>query len=148
MIIYIFGLIIFIWLILLSIIIYKTRQHYFNLVNRTKKYRLDEVLEKLINQAENNNKKIEEIQKTLNEIKIKSTSYYQKLGFIKFNPFGRTEGEKSFVLALLDGMNSGLVVNFIYTHEGIRIYSKKVKNGSGEEYKLSDEENLAIEKAR
>lgn len=42
----------------------------------------------------------------------------------------------------------GIVLNFIYTHEGVRIYTKIVKMGKGEAYELSAEENEAIHSAK
>ena len=66
---------------------------------------------------------------------------------VRFNPFERSGGEQSFVLALLNNLNSGLVINFIYTREGLRTYIKKVKAGKGEKYELSEEEKEAIDKS-
>ena len=51
-------------------------------------------------------------------------------------------------LALLDKEDSGLIINFIYTHEGVRVYTKKVKQGKGEEYQLSEEEQRAIKESK
>jgi hypothetical protein len=136
------------WLLILSYFVYKTRKHYFNLTSQTKKQRLDEILEKLLNEEDKDHQQIEEIKKQITVIENKSNGYFQKLGLVRFNPFGRTEGEKSFVWSLLDKENNGLVINFIYTHEGIRVYSKRIKNGKGEEYELSEEEQTAINKAK
>ncbi len=76
-----------------------------------------------------------------------SKYYFYKIGMVRFNPFERSGGEQSFVIAVLDKQNNGLVINFIYTRDGLRTYSKKVKNGKGQEYDLSEEEQKAIEKS-
>lgn len=142
----VFGIILF-WLIGLSYIVYSTRQHYFNLISRTKRQRIDEILTKLIENDQKCHLDTEKTKKEIEKIIDNSKLYLQKLGLIRFNPFGRTGGEQSFVLALLDANNNGIIINFIYTHEGIRIYTKRIKNGKGEQYDLSDEEREAIEKA-
>jgi hypothetical protein len=67
---------------------------------------------------------------------------------VRFNAFGKTEGEPSFVLALLNEHNSGVVVNFIYIHDGVRIYAKKVSDGKGEKHELSAEEKDAVTQAK
>jgi hypothetical protein len=80
------------------------------------------------------------------EIKV-STLHIQKVGLVRFNPFEKTGGEKSFVITFLNYENSGIIINFIYTRDGLRVYSKKVRNGKGEEFELSEEEKKAIEKS-
>ncbi len=77
---------------------------------------------------------------------IEQSKYHlQKIGLARFNPFERVSGDQSFVVALLDQENNGLTINFIYTRDGLRVYTKKVKAGKGEEYDLSDEEKKAID---
>ena len=77
---------------------------------------------------------------------IEQSKYHlQKIGLTRFNPFERVSGDQSFVVALLDQENNGLTINFIYTRDGLRVYTKKVKAGKGEEYDLSDEEKKAID---
>lgn len=148
MFVYILAGIFFIWLTVLSYTLYTTRSHYFNLIGRTKKYRIDEILDKLL---ENDNKlltDIERIKKELVKIIESGEFYFQKIGLVRYNPFGRTGNEQSFVIALLNKQDSGLVINFIYTHQGIRVYTKKVNKSKGEEYNLSEEEEKAIVKAK
>lgn len=148
MFVYILAGIFFIWLTVLSYTLYTTRNHYFNLIGRTKKYRIDEVLDKLL---ENDSKlltDIERIKKELVKIIESGEFYFQKIGLVRYNPFGRTGNEQSFVIALLNKQNSGLIINFIYTHQGIRVYTKKVNKSKGEEYNLSEEEERAVIKAK
>ena len=73
--------------------------------------------------------------------------HFQKIGLVRFNPFERVGGEQSFVIALLNNLNSGLVINFIYTREGLRTYIKKIREGKGEKYNLSNEEQEAVKKS-
>lgn len=137
-----------IWLLILSFFLYKIRSHYYQLVSRTKKRRIDDILDSLIEKNELFNKEIEEIKRKLEEIIYQQNFYYQKIGFLRFNPFDRVGGEQSFILALLNKENTGIVLNFLYTREGIRVYAKRVKKGLSEEYELSNEEKEAIKKAK
>ncbi|MFN4212927.1 MAG: DUF4446 family protein [Microgenomates group bacterium] len=134
-----------IWLVVLTVIILRLRQHYYNLISRTKKKNIDDILDKLLETDENFKKEISLIKEKLTEEILISKSHLQKIGLVRFNPFERTGGENSFVLALLDAKNNGLTINFIYTKEGLRVYTKKIKSGKGEEYELSAEEKKAIE---
>ena len=72
---------------------------------------------------------------------------YRKIGIVYFHAFGKTEGEKSFVIALLNNLHSGVVINFMYIPDGVRVYTKKIKEGKGETLELTQEELEAIAKA-
>lgn len=137
----------FLWLSLLTYLIFKTRRHYFGLTKRTRKNNIDEILDSLLEDDKRLQKETEEIRRELKETIDKSRFYLQKMGLVRFNAFGRTGNDQSFVLALLDKENSGLIVNFIYTHEGVRVYTKRVKLGKGE-YQLSEEEQKAIKESK
>src|SRR5437870_192453 len=44
----------------------------------------------------------------------------QKVGFLRFNPFQDMGGDNSFVMALLDSEDSGVLISSLYTREGAR----------------------------
>lgn len=136
------------WLIILSYYVIKIRKHYFSLTERTKKQRIDEILDSINQSGEKNKQDITQIKKEIDIIVNNSSVFFNKFGLIRYNPFGKSEGEQSFVLSLLDSRENGMVLNFIYTHEGIRIYVKKVVGGKGEDSQLSEEERQAIIRAK
>lgn len=141
------NIIFFIWLFVLSYFFIKLKNHYQNLISKTKKEKLDEVLELLLEKDIKIEKDIYVIKQELqNQINL-SRYYFQKIGLIRYNPFDKTGGKQSFVIALLNKENSGLILNFIYTKEGLRVYTKKVIKGKGAEYELSEEEKQVIEKS-
>ncbi len=72
--------------------------------------------------------------------------YSEKVGIVRYNAFQDTGSDLSFALALLDEKNNGVVLNGIYSREMSNIYAKPVENGKSK-YTISEEENLAIEKA-
>jgi cell division protein FtsL len=69
-----------------------------------------------------------------------------KVGVVRFNPFKDTGGDQSFVVALLDSKNNGLVLSSLFTREGTRVYTKPIEKGTST-YNLSNEEQEAIQKA-
>lgn len=135
------------WLTVLTIIVLKTRRHYQLLTTRTKKESIDAILDTLLNTQEKLNAKHLELTTTITRMGESAKSYYQKIGFVRFNPFERVGADNSFVIALLDEMQNGILLNFLYTREGIRVYAKRVEGGKSNEYELSSEEKEAIKKA-
>lgn len=68
----------------------------------------------------------------------------QKVGMLRFNPFGNEGGNQSFAVALLDNYDSGVIILSLYSRDGVRIYAKPVKEGKSE-YQLSKEEEEALQ---
>ena len=136
------------WLFVLSFFVFKTRQHYERLTKKTRAGTLETALEHLLDGLKTHTSDISDIKKSIAHLDEGTKHYYQKMGFVRFNPFDRIGGEQSFVISLLDKDDNGIVLNFLYTREGVRIYAKPVKDGTGTEYELAKEEMEAIKKAR
>lgn len=65
---------------------------------------------------------------------------------VKFNPFAEVGGEHSFVITLLDGTKSGIILTGLHTRGLTRFYVKLVQVGKPDQ-KLSDEEDEGLKKA-
>jgi len=98
-------------------------------------------------------KRIEGIEKEMNDIRQWNRKLQDvcdisitKVGVVRFNPFKDTGGDQSFVIALLDSNNNGIVLSSLYTREGTRVYAKPIEKGMSS-YNLSKEEEEAIKKA-
>ena len=133
-----------IWLLILTLLYLKMKNHYYKLISRTGKNKIDDILDTLMDDKNNTQIEIKNLKEALQENINKSNFYIRKVGVVRFNPFGRVGNDQSFVLSLLDSGNNGLLVNFIYTSDGLRVYTKKVNAGKGKDYQLSEEEEKAI----
>ena len=91
-------------------------------------------------------KEFKKIEEELSEIKDQSKMSIQKVGIVRYNPFSDTGSDQSFSLALLDGLNNGIVVTSLYSRDGNRVYGKSLQEGKSE-YSLSKEEEKAIKQA-
>jgi len=145
-----FGILVIftLWLSIVSFFLFKEIRHYNNLIKGTNKKTLSEVLEKILKNQEVFDQQIEKLVKELEEEKQESLTHIQKVGLLRFNPFAEVGSDQSFVLALLDREDNGVVVNSLTSRTGTRWYGKTVKNGQGVEHELSNEEKEAIKKAR
>ena len=83
-----------------------------------------------------------------NKINKDGQSHIQKIGLVRFNPFKDTGGDQSFILALVDAQDTGVVISSLHTRTGTRWYAKGVVRGKGVEYDLSDDEIKALRGAR
>lgn len=82
----------------------------------------------------------------IRKINEKLLSNFQKVGILKYDAFHEMGGKLSFVLTLLDGNDSGYIINSVHSREGCYNYIKEIVNG--ESYiELSEEEMESLQKA-
>lgn len=80
-------------------------------------------------------------------IKENLQSTFQKIGVVKYNAFKEMGGKLSFVLALLDSNNNGIILNSVHSsREGCYIYLKEIIKGESF-LELSSDEKLALQRA-
>ena len=96
-------------------------------------------------------KEVKEIKQDNTEIKAYYTkldsdiaSCVQKVGLVRYNAFRDVGSDLSFAIALLDGNDTGVILNGLYGSDSSNIYAKPVKGGVST-YQLSDEEKYALE---
>ena len=82
----------------------------------------------------------------INLLKEKFNRLYSKYGVEKYDAFDDVGGKLSFVLALLDYENTGIILNAIHSRDNCFLYLKEIVKG--ESYvMLSQEEVAALRKA-
>jgi hypothetical protein len=125
-----------IWLLTLSIVFYLTFVHYKKLSDGAKLGGINDQTKKVLDELANEVKKLER----------DGQFHLQKVGLVRFNPFGDTGGDNSFSLSLLDGQLNGIVITGLHARERTRVYVKPIQAGKGRT-ELSKEEVKAIEAA-
>src|SRR5688500_1833370 len=91
--------------------------------------------------------KLDNLQKSYEHLADIGARSFQKSAIVRFNPFRNTGGDQSFVLALLDNNDSGMLLTSIHGREGTRIYIKPISYGNSD-HALSNEESQALKDAR
>lgn len=139
--------ILIIWIGIVTFFFWSLSEHYNNLVKTTNKKTLQAALDSILSEVDATKKDIASLTKTCDTIMQQGRLHIQKVGLLRFNPFKETGGDQSFILALLDEDNNGIVLSGLYSRAGMRWYAKKIKKGEGQEHTLSDEEKEAIKQA-
>lgn len=137
-----------IWLITLSFILWKLHVQFNNLSQGDSEKSLSSVLRDLLHDVNITKKGLDTLKIQYDKIDKEGSFHIQKIGLVRFNPFKDTGGDQSFILALLDNQESGVVVSALYSRAGTRWYAKKVERGKGIEHELSDEEKNAVRDAK
>lgn len=137
-----------IWQILLSFFVFKAVRHYQHLTVGLAKKDLKSVLERILSQIKDNESQIRVIIKNVENLEQKGSLHLQKIGFIRYNPFKTTGGDQSFILALLNEQDDGILITSFHSRESTRLYAKPLNKGKSSQYKLSAAERKVIASAK
>ncbi|MBM4402375.1 MAG: DUF4446 family protein [Candidatus Cloacimonetes bacterium] len=141
-------ILLFLFNIIVAIFTFKAYRLQKKLFGDTDKENLKEILSEHINRVGVVQVKLNDLDKIVAEMKRQGLTHVQKIGIVRFNPFSDTGSDQSFVIAILNGDDDGLVISSLHGRDRTRIYSKEVKAGGEADYPFSDEEREAIERAR
>ncbi len=131
--------------VLLTLVIRLVR-HYNSLTRGTSQPSLISALEGLQRTMAEHEKHAATLKHDLSSLRDDSRLHLQRLTLKRFNPFGDTGGDQSFILAILDGNADGVVITSLHSRENTRFYVKSIKGGVGIEHPLSGEEQKLVQR--
>lgn len=132
-------LVLLIWLIVLSILIWKERSFLHQLFpkndSRDIRNKFAEVLQAIVDFDQ----KGQTLNKNFRELAKEGLNHIQKIKVARYNPYQDTGGDQSFSLVLLDGKDNGFILTSLHSRSSTRVYVKPIKSGKSE-LELSKEE--------
>src|SRR3989344_9520313 len=138
----------FIWVLILSIVVFRLYLAATKISGDGKKDSVMALLNQVLAHELKNEKTLDHLIASYDKINKDGQSHIQKIGLVRFNPFKDTGGDQSFILALVDAENTGVVISSLHTRTGTRWYAKGIVRGKGMEYELSAEEEKALKGAQ
>ena len=105
---------------------------------------LDEMLKDYLEDVKEIKQDNSEIKAYYTKLDSDIASCIQKIGLVRYNAFKDVGSDLSFAIALLDGNDTGVVLNGLYGSDSSNIYAKPIKGGIST-YQLSEEEKYALE---
>ena len=115
------------------------------LTQGSNKKTLDEILSNLMQNEQRTKEDIAKILARCDRIEKNEGYHIQKIGLLRFNPFKDTGGDQSFILALVDAHDTGIIITALYSRSGTRWYTKRIVKGKSTEHDLSEEEKKALQ---
>ncbi len=107
---------------------------------------VDEVVIDSKNRAEQAEQSVREMGLRVEQLETRQQHNFDKLGMVRFNPFGDTGADLSFSLAVLNDLGDGWVMTSLWGRDEVRVYAKSVE-AKDSRYALSQEERQAIDMA-
>src|SRR5438105_405059 len=111
-------LILAIWLALLTFLFWKMRNQYQLFLSGSEKQSLSGFLESVTHSLKDTKKVLNETSMRLTQLESENLVHIQKVGLLRYNPFRDTGGDQSFVLALIDANDTGVVISALYSRSG------------------------------
>ena len=139
---------IFLWLCILTYFLWKALAHYNKLGQGLKEKNFKSIMETLLKDVGIAKKDIDNLKLYCDKIQKEGFLHIQKIGLVSFNPFKDTGGDQSFILSLVDGNDTGVIISGLYARSGTRWYAKRIIKGKSIEHELSEEEKKALKEAR
>lgn len=141
------GLVLLVWLLVLTVFLAKQKRFLREFTQGVSKKDLKAVLQQIVESMKTASREINGLHDRVTEITKLDRKHLQKVGFVRFNPFGDTGGDQSFCLCLLDDDSNGVVITSLHSREQTRIYAKPIVKGKAEGIQFSREETEAVSQA-
>src|SRR6266513_1767410 len=104
-----------VWIALLTLQFFKLKNHYNTLISGVNKKTLEGVLTNVVKDIHEAKKGIVHLSERCDTIEKEQLFHIQKIGLLRFNPFKDTGGDQSFIMALLDAKDTGVVITALYS---------------------------------
>ena len=140
--------IVVLWLFIVSIFLWKALSHYNKLGQGLKDRNFKSIIENILKDVDIAKKDIDSLKLYCDKIQKEGFLHIQKIGLVRFNPFKDTGGDQSFILSLVDGDDTGVIISGLYARSGTRWYAKRVVKGKSVDHELSDDEKKDLKEAR
>lgn len=137
-----------VWNIVITALFLRFYLYYARISKEGKKESLVKLLDGIVDTQEKTKKTLDLIVRACDKLEKDGLLHIQKVGLLRFNPFKDTGGDQSFILALVDAKDTGVIISSLHTRTGTRWYAKHVVTGKGTEYPLSHDEEVALKNAK
>ena len=141
------GLAIFIWLGILSFLIWRQNNFLKSLFPKSGERDIRKKFEEVLKTVEDFGQDLDKLKSKLSEIEKLDLGHIQRMKLLRYNPYEDTGGDQSFTLALLDDKGNGFVLTSLHTRSVTRVFAKPVENGKALKHEFSQEEQKSIEQA-
>jgi hypothetical protein len=135
-----------IWVITLQVRLNHTVRHYNRLFSGTTFGTFEDAMDRYVSRLDETVAQVDSLTRLCQAVQTNLLGTIQRVGIVRFNPFSDTGSDQSFVVALLDGKGSGIVLSSLFSRASTRIFAKSVVAGKSS-HPLTDEEREAIDQA-
>jgi hypothetical protein len=138
------GILLLVWLIVLTYFYFKERNYLKLLFPQDESRDIRAKLREVVGAVDDFKKENTLLAQKLDELTHDGMVHLQKLEIVRYNPYNDTGGDQSFSVVLLDGRLNGLLLTSLHSRAGTRIYTKIIKSGKSDLDLSKEEKELLI----
>ena len=143
----VFMAVLFLMVIIITYILLQQHRRMYRFFGGSAKRRnLEVMLDDYLKMAQRIEAKYDEVLALTDDINARMITCVRKVGMVRYNPFNDMGGDHSFVIALLDENDDGIVISTLHAREASHTYAKQVVQG-GSANELTEEEEEAVQLA-
>jgi len=124
----------------------KLKDRYRKIMRGTNNRNLEELLVSSLDKIDDMYRTTEQIKVICDETSNAVTSCIQKVAIQRYKAFKDIGSDLSYSIAMLDGLNNGVIITSIYCRNESITYAKPIDNGISR-YDLSEEEESVLHQA-
>ena len=109
---YVINLTLIVWLVFLTYAHFSQKRFFQEFTQGVSKKDLKTILKSIAKSLNTVGTQINYIKDDIKQIKLQDKSHFQKIGFVRYNPFSDTGGDQSFCLCLLDDTDTGFTFDY------------------------------------
>lgn len=137
------------WLLVISLLLLKAYSSYKKLTSNIDQKDFANILIDIKKQLKSIDTDLDDFRGALRETHKSLKTHIQKLGFLRYNPFGNTGGDQSYCLCLLDQQDNGILITSLHARDQTRTYTKEIRAGKPvDKSPLSKEEAQCLKNAK
>jgi len=125
----------------------RLKSRYNNLTTGLSGKNLEKIVQQYIRALEQCDGDMKRMNSEFERIEKETEKFFSKVGIIRFQAFKDTGGDQSFALAVLDKTNDGFLLSSLHGRGFAKIYAKEITSGKSPNYKLTEEEQKALDQA-
>jgi len=120
--------------------------HYNRLFSGTSFGTFEEAMDRYVGRLEETVHQVDALNQVCRSVEADLSGTIQRVGIVRFNPFGDVGSDQSFAVALLDSHGNGIILSSLFSRSSTRVFAKAIVDGNSS-HPLTDEERAAVEQA-
>jgi hypothetical protein len=135
-----------IWVIILQLRLNRLVSQNNRLFSGTSFGTFEEAMDRYVGRLEETVAQVDALDQLCRAVETDVNGTIQRIGIVRFNPFGDVGSDQSFAVALLDGNGSGIILSSLFSRASTRLFAKAIVDGKTS-HPLTDEERAAVDQA-
>ncbi|HLZ07266.1 MAG TPA: DUF4446 family protein, partial [Chloroflexota bacterium] len=123
-------LVLAIWIVALQARLNRMVSHYNRLFSGSTFGTFEEAMDRYVGRLEETVSQVDALNQLCRSVEADLSGTIQRVGIVRFNPFGDVGSDQSFAVALLDSHGNGIILSSLFSRASTRVFAKAIVDGN------------------